>query len=79
MGISENYNSITAKYDVGWGLSFSAELGHQIFQFYEGDGNVSGVALPDYTYGNVGFSYTYKSLTSISTTTRPRYRDKAAS
>ena len=31
MGSWENYNSLAAKYDIGWGLSFSAELGHQIF------------------------------------------------
>ena len=63
MGIWENYDSITAKYDIGWGLSFSAELGHQIFSSTRATATSPGVALPDYTYGNVGFSYTYKSLT----------------
>ena len=58
MGAWENYNSLAAKYDIGWGLTFSAELGHQFF------GTTSvGIKLPDYTYGNAGFSYTYKSLT----------------
>jgi uncharacterized protein (TIGR02001 family) len=57
-GAWENYNSLAAKYDIGWGLTFSAELGHQFF------GTTSaGVKLPDYTYGNAGFSYTYKSFT----------------
>ena len=31
MGAWENYNSLAAKYDIGWGLTFSAELGHQFF------------------------------------------------
>ena len=58
MGAWENYNSLAAKYDIAWGLTFSAELGHQFF------GTTSvGIKLPDYTYGNAGFSYTYKSLT----------------
>ena len=63
MGIWENYNSITAKYDIGRGLSFSAELGHQIFSSTRATATSPGLALPDYTYGNVGFSYTHKSLT----------------
>jgi uncharacterized protein (TIGR02001 family) len=57
MRVWENYNSITAKYDVGSGLTISAELGHQNF------GKTLIVALPNYTYGNVGFSFSYKSLT----------------
>jgi uncharacterized protein (TIGR02001 family) len=57
-GAWENYNSLAAKYDIGWGLTFSAELGHQFFGTTR-----AGVKLPDYTYGNAGFSYTYKSLT----------------
>jgi uncharacterized protein (TIGR02001 family) len=57
-GAWENYDSVAAKYEIGWGLTFSAELGHQFF------GTTStGIKLPDYTYGNAGFSYTYKSLT----------------
>ena len=63
MGIWENYASITAKYDIGRGLSFSAELGHQIFSSTRATATSPGLALPDYTYGNVGFSYTHKSLT----------------
>lgn len=47
MGAWENYNSLAAKYDIGWGLAFSAELGHQFF------GTTSvGIKLPDYTHGN---------------------------
>ena len=61
MGFWENYDSITAKYDIGWGLSFSGELGHQIFGAPRAGSPI--VALPDYTYGNAGFSYAYKSLT----------------
>jgi len=57
MGVWENYNSIAAKYDVGSGLTISAELGHQTF------GKTAIVALPNYTYGNIGLSFTYKSLT----------------
>ena len=41
MGAWENYNSLTAKYDIGWGLSFSAELGHQFFGTTTGDDNIS--------------------------------------
>ncbi len=63
MGFWENYDSITAKYDIGWGLSFSGELGHQIFGAPTTTAASAAVALPDYTYGNAGFSYTYKSLT----------------
>lgn len=58
MGNWENYNSLAVKYDIGSGLTFSAELGRQFF------GTTSaGIKLPDYTYGNAGFSYAYKSLT----------------
>jgi len=63
MGIWENYDSITAKYDIGWGVSLSGEIGHQIFSSTKATATSPGIALPDYTYGNVGFSYTYKSLT----------------
>ena len=58
MGAWENYNSVAAKYDIGWGLSVSAELGHQFFGTTH-----TGVKLPDYTYGNAGISYSYKSFT----------------
>jgi uncharacterized protein (TIGR02001 family) len=58
MGAWENYNSLALKYDIGWGLSFSAELGRQDFGTTH-----AGIKLPDYTYGNAGFSYSYKSLT----------------
>jgi uncharacterized protein (TIGR02001 family) len=63
MGAWENYNSFTAKYDIGWGLFFSAELGRQSFGTTRATATSPAVALPDYTYGNAGFSYTYKSLT----------------
>jgi uncharacterized protein (TIGR02001 family) len=58
MGAWENYNSLALKYDLGWGLSFSTEVGRQSFGTTH-----AGIKLPDYTYGNAGFSYTYKSLT----------------
>jgi uncharacterized protein (TIGR02001 family) len=58
MGVWENYNSLALKYDIGWGVSFSTELGRQNFGTTH-----AGIKLPDYTYGNAGFSYTYKSLT----------------
>jgi uncharacterized protein (TIGR02001 family) len=63
MGAWENYDSLTAKYDIGWGLSFSGELGHQFFGTTRATAISPAIALPDYTYGNAGFSYTYKSLT----------------
>jgi len=63
MGAWENYNSLTARYDIGWGLSFSTELGHQFFGTTRATAMSPAIALPDYTYGNAGFSYTYKSLT----------------
>jgi uncharacterized protein (TIGR02001 family) len=63
MGAWENYNSLAAKYDIGWGLSFSAELGRQFFGTTHPTATSPGSKLPDYTYGNAGFSYTYKSLT----------------
>ena len=63
MGAWENYNSLTAKYDIGWGFSFSAELGRQYFGTTRATATSPAIALPDYTYGNAGFSYTYKSLT----------------
>jgi uncharacterized protein (TIGR02001 family) len=58
MGAWENYNSLALKYEIGWGLSFSTEVGRQSFGTTH-----AGIKLPDYTYGNAGFSYTYKSLT----------------
>jgi len=58
MGAWENYNSLALKYDIGRGLSFSTEVGRQSFGTTH-----AGIKLPDYTYGNAGFSYTYKSLT----------------
>jgi uncharacterized protein (TIGR02001 family) len=63
MGAWENYNSLTVKYDIGRGLSFSTELGHQFFGTTHATATSPGIKLPDYTYGNAGFSYAYKSLT----------------
>jgi uncharacterized protein (TIGR02001 family) len=63
MGAWENYNSLAVKYDIGWGLTFSTELGRQLFGTTRATATSPGVALPDYSYGNAGFSYTYKSLT----------------
>lgn len=62
-GVWENYNSLTIKYDIAWGLSFSAELGRQSFGTTRATPTSPGFAFPDYSYGNAGFSYTYKSLT----------------
>lgn len=62
-GVWENYDSLTIKYDIAWGLSFSAELGRQSFGTTRATPASPGFAFPDYSYGNAGFSYTYKSLT----------------
>jgi uncharacterized protein (TIGR02001 family) len=58
-GAWESYNAVTGKYDVGHGLSLSAELGRQSF------GTTAAtppIKLPDYIYGNVGATYTYRAL-----------------
>jgi uncharacterized protein (TIGR02001 family) len=62
-GAWENYNSLTAKYEIGWGLTFSAELGRQYFGTTRATATSPSIALPDYTYGNAGFAYTYKAFT----------------
>jgi uncharacterized protein (TIGR02001 family) len=58
-GAWENYDAVSGKYDLGHGLAVSAELGRQNF------GTTAGtppIKLPDYIYGNVGATYTYKAL-----------------
>jgi hypothetical protein len=58
-GAWENYDAVTGKYDFGHGLVFSAELGRQSF------GTTAAtppIKLPDYIYGNVGATYTYRAL-----------------
>ena len=58
-GAWENYNAVSGKYDFGHGLIFSAELGRQSFGTTD---DTPPIKLPDYIYGNVGATYTYKSL-----------------
>jgi uncharacterized protein (TIGR02001 family) len=62
-GAWENYNAIQAKYTFDSGLSFSGELGRQGFGTTKATSSSLAYALPDYTYWNLGFSYTYKALT----------------
>ena len=62
-GAWENYDSINAKYTFDSGLSVSGELGRQSFGTTTATAVVAAYKLPDYTYWNVGFSYTYKVLT----------------
>ncbi len=61
-GAWENYNAITGKYDFGSGLTLSAELGRQGFGTTRPTQTSPAIALPDYIYGNVGLTYTYKAL-----------------
>jgi uncharacterized protein (TIGR02001 family) len=58
-GAWESYNAINGKYDVGHGFSLSAELGRQSFGT---TAEMPPVKLPDYIYGNVGATYTYRAL-----------------
>ena len=44
-------------------MSFSGELGHQNFGTTSATARSPAVALPDYTYWNLGFSYVFKALT----------------
>lgn len=62
-GAWENYDSISAKYTFDSGLSVSGELGRQSFGTTSATPVAAAVKLPDYTYWNFGFSYTYKVLT----------------
>jgi uncharacterized protein (TIGR02001 family) len=61
-GAWENYNSITGKYDLGSGWQLSGELGRQGFGTTTPRATSPPVKLPDYVYGNIGVTYTYKSL-----------------
>jgi uncharacterized protein (TIGR02001 family) len=61
-GAWENYNSITGKYDLGSGWQLSGELGHQGFGTTNPTATSPPIKLPDYVYGNIGVTYTYKSL-----------------
>jgi uncharacterized protein (TIGR02001 family) len=61
-GAWENYNSVTGKYDFGSGWLLSGELGRQGFGTTNPTATSAGTKLPDYVYGNVGVTYTYKSL-----------------
>ena len=61
-GAWENYNSITGKYDLGSGWQLSGELGRQGFGTTNPTATSPPVKLPDYVYGNIGVTYTYKSL-----------------
>jgi uncharacterized protein (TIGR02001 family) len=45
MGAWENYDSFAAKYESGWGLPFSAELGRQLFGHDERRHQVAGLHL----------------------------------
>jgi uncharacterized protein (TIGR02001 family) len=62
-GAWENFDSISAKYTFDTGLAISGELGRQSFGITKGTATDAAHRLPDYTYWNLGFSYTYKALT----------------
>jgi len=62
-GAWENYDSVNAKYTFDSGLSVSGELGRQSFGTTKPTALAAAVKLPDYTYWNFGFAYTYKALT----------------
>jgi uncharacterized protein (TIGR02001 family) len=61
-GAWENYDSINAKYTFDSGLSLSGELGRQSFGTTRATALAAATKLPDYTYWNLGFSYTYSAL-----------------
>lgn len=62
-GAWENYDSVKLKYAFASGLSISGELGRQSFGTTKANAAAPAVKLPDYTYWNFGFAYTYKVLT----------------
>jgi uncharacterized protein (TIGR02001 family) len=62
-GAWENFDSIDAKYTFDSGLAISGELGRQSFGTTKATATDAAHKLPDYTYWNLGFSYTYKALT----------------
>ena len=61
-GAWENFDSIDAKYTFDSGLTISGELGRQRFGTTKATAMDAAHKLPDYTYWNLGFSYTYKAL-----------------
>jgi uncharacterized protein (TIGR02001 family) len=61
-GAWENFDSIDAKYTFDSGLTISGELGRQSFGTTKATAMDAAHKLPDYTYWNLGFSYTYKAL-----------------
>lgn len=62
-GAWENFDSINAKYTFDSGLAISGEIGRQSFGITKPTATDAAHKLPDYTYWNLGFSYTYKALT----------------
>jgi uncharacterized protein (TIGR02001 family) len=62
-GAWENFDSFNAKYTLDSGLAISGELGRQSFGTTKATATDTAHKLPDYTYWNLGFSYTYKALT----------------
>jgi uncharacterized protein (TIGR02001 family) len=62
-GAWENFDSFNAKYTFDSGLAISGELGRQSFGTTKATATDTAHKLPDYTYWNLGFSYTYKALT----------------
>jgi uncharacterized protein (TIGR02001 family) len=62
-GAWENYDSVNAKYTFDSGLSLSGELGRQSFGTTRATAVAAAYQIPDYTYWNLGLSYTYKALT----------------
>jgi uncharacterized protein (TIGR02001 family) len=62
-GAWENYDSINAKYTFDSGLALSGELGRQSFGTTRATALAAATKLPDYTYWNLGFAYTYSVLT----------------
>jgi uncharacterized protein (TIGR02001 family) len=61
-GAWENFDSIDAKYTFDSGLAISGELGRQSFGTTKATAMDAAHKLPDYTYWNLGFSYTFKAL-----------------
>jgi uncharacterized protein (TIGR02001 family) len=61
-GAWENFDSIDAKYTFDSGLAISGELGRQSFGTTKATAMDAAHKLPDYTYWNLGFAYTYKAL-----------------
>ena len=62
-GAWENFDSMNAKYTFDSGLAISGELGRQSFGTTKPMATDAAHKLPDYTYWNLGLSYTYKALT----------------